>query len=108
MKFLCYLFSLMVFVMSFMPCADTFAETSKKDSAVNHNSSSPEDHMNDLCSPFCQCTCCTTPAATKISVFSILLPVSAEFELGEHIPGDVRNTPISVWQPPKLAYFLSF
>jgi len=69
---------------------------------------SPVSHHNDhedidLCSPFCQCSCC---AGFSIIIAPTVIPLQAEFPTSRvftsHLPEDVIEISLPVWQPPQL------
>ena len=85
-----------------MPCADADMAGNKADYEMVHKKDSP-DHENDLCSPFCQCACCTSPTLTCSDEYSMINPVTESYNYSVHLPGEVTEKPCSIFQPPKLS-----
>src|SRR5262245_22699636 len=99
----------MMLVLSCIPCrdADTIATGNNFTTATSiktdaHHSSHSEH--NDLCSPFCVCSCCSvaftvlTPVVMEIS----FLPVISERVFGNYKDQRPVGIAQSVWQPPRL------
>ena len=56
MKNITFILSLLIFVMSVMPCSDNYTcEDTDTALSAKHDHS---DDEGDLCSPFCFCSCC--------------------------------------------------
>jgi hypothetical protein len=79
--------------------------SSEKTLLTNIHSSDPghTDPAGDLCSPFCQCTCCTAPTLTSVQRVPIAVPLQAEKVYVELLPGKVKKSIIPIWQPPQSA-----
>jgi hypothetical protein len=61
------------------------------------------EEATDLCSPFCQCTCCTT--LSLIFAQNIGIHNQIQGERGFMFPLSAKSLDVSpsVWQPPKMA-----
>lgn len=97
--------SLLVLVLSIMPCSDEGAVGIMERARVEvaQPSHSPQQPFQDECSPFCHCACCATVA--------VVAPV-AELNMHTITPGRVFNAyylsrilefPRAIWQPPQLS-----
>jgi len=94
--------AIIVIVQSCMPCTDAFAMGSGNGKAEVSQSHGCQDPQDDLCSPFCQCGCCTgfafmfhpSPAITPLPKVD---PKHAEFYLSY-----IRSVSLPIWQPPQL------
>ncbi|WP_370526628.1 hypothetical protein [Pedobacter sp. HDW13] len=89
-----------------MPCRDVFALGSSQQRVnaptaqeVSHSS---KTDVNDLCSPFCMCSCCSvmSEVSKPISIAIIFPQVISDYQI--LAPSQVTSLPLSVWQPPKL------
>ncbi|SEM05248.1 hypothetical protein SAMN04488505_103244 [Chitinophaga rupis] len=105
MKFLVYLFSLYVLLLSGVPCdtdsdccADEIAQTSSNRTAKDH------DHRPACpCSPFFACGACHS---IVIPTVQIKLPgqlPTVENLYFFYITPSLPDFPASIWQPPQLA-----
>lgn len=107
MKFFTVIFSIYILALSVLPCSDAYNDCNSN-TALTENSQN-HDHntdLNDICSPFCTCTCCSISANPKFTPFSIkiakVVAVSLlkfpnrEFSFASNFYGNI-------WQPPKIS-----
>lgn len=100
-KVFCIFFAFYFIALTAKPCAD------KKDcNEFKQTEMSKDDHKkqhsDELCTPFCVCSCCSTHALVKdlpseniqIAVINTIYPAKNDFKISSAI--------ISVWQPPKI------
>ena len=111
-SYICYvklfwtIFSIYILVLSTAPCGDEsncneFAETHTN---ITANASQDGSHQDEICSPFCMCSCCGCQG------FHIEPFLSASITFSQSI--DKKITPYesqflsqftaNIWQPPKL------
>ncbi|WP_462265655.1 DUF6660 family protein [Mucilaginibacter sp.] len=102
MKVLCYIFSVMVIVLSLIPCQEDAINNATKTVSSIHQTV-PVRNIPDACSPFCTCSCCTTPTTAQIQMFSFDIPLTGETLYFEHLPGLLVQRDLSVWQPPQIS-----
>ncbi len=109
MKLLSFLIAIMVLALSCMPCSDTGIFTHGNNSRVTTSHTQTTQHIpgeehQDLCSPFCQCACCSlayalpfacTPGTWVKAGWSDQQFVS----FVSHCPSGIA---LPVWQPPQL------
>lgn len=110
MKFLSSILSLLLLVLSCLPCADAdlVVNSSNNDKmlAENHVDHSNEMHF-DLCSPFCICNCCGiqilnfTPTL-NFSLTSLSPNFNTKMEIS-YKSHSVSAFSGSIWQPPQIA-----
>lgn len=85
-----------------LPCNDTHAQT-ETSSVTQVSNVENVQHHKDFCTPFCICSCCTTP---------IIIQTTTTFEVS-FFENFNTQTPIfyksitsnfygSIWQPPQL------
>ncbi|WP_162903450.1 DUF6660 family protein [Taibaiella koreensis] len=108
MKFWSFLIAIMILVLSCMPCSDAGAivPTRNQTSAAagdRHPGGHQEEHR-DLCSPFCQCSCCSLAYALPLlptqSPAAVLLSRNNAFPLLiQQCPAGIALT---IWQPPRF------
>jgi hypothetical protein len=90
-----------------MPCADMEADNSAHNNtefASNHDKDS-HNKSNDLCSPFCICSCCGSQIANYSQSIIISFPIlskSIQTQLPTYQSVLTSNFYGSIWQPPKL------
>ncbi|WP_443947310.1 DUF6660 family protein [Pedobacter sp. AW1-32] len=104
MKFLNWFLSIIILTMCLLPCADGYAQdfSGAQISSVIKSTTAEKNAVADYCSPFCLCSCCSTPTLTKHvvntgAIVPLLLVEYAEFPFN-----NVSTPHISIWQPPKL------
>jgi hypothetical protein len=102
-KGLFYIFFAFYFLfLSVIPCGDKegcnefqqagFAQT------THH-----EDHNDEVCTPFCVCSCCATHFVAT-SIESQFIVTSAETQCyADPATSKVNGAVLPIWQPPKLA-----
>ena len=115
------LFSVYLFLLAFVPCTDgvrmatssdaeTMTQTDAHDHTdFNHESDHSDHHderdCEDLCTPFCLCSCCPspvlltavstfTPSSQVVAISTEVLPFSSVI-----VPSSFFNT---IWQPPRV------
>ncbi|WP_147243595.1 DUF6660 family protein [Chitinophaga flava] len=102
MKWLIYIMSLYILVLSCIPCNDTQAVAMYNHTEVTATHEHNHETQVDFCSPLCVCSCCNvqvTPATSVILPYhmhqvQVIFPV---------LP--VTPLPLSsntIWQPPRL------
>jgi hypothetical protein len=103
MRALSLFFSLMITLLSFIPCNDISLNEGRQQQTSFTASHENTGAVNDVCSPFCTCACCTTPPVTQMHTFVLSAPQSDEFTYAAHIPGNFIQVALPVWQPPQSA-----
>lgn len=109
MKISSVVLSIILFVLSCLPCADAdkdvVYDTNGKVVAERHDDHSKELH-NDLCSPFCICNCCGvqilnfTPTLT-FNITDIPADYITKLEI-TYKPQFASMFSGSIWQPPQI------
>lgn len=107
MRFTAFILSILVLVLSCLPCADADSMTICKADThkeIKKQSKQQEDNNDtDLCSPFCHCACCATFSVINKDVIipqRIEIPVSSSFM--EFLSAEIIEISLPVWQPPQL------
>lgn len=102
-KVLSFVVSVIILIVSCIPCEDSKAYTSNgADKVVISLGSDQTNADTDVCSPFCQCNCC--------SGFSINYFPQTDFttfiRYHQIYPGlsstSIANMASAIWQPPQL------
>ena len=70
-------------------------------SSSSHSSAHTHE---DLCSPFCQCSCCAIAYTFVIpsKLKSVLLQSFTDKPFASYVQPDLLDISLSVWQPPKI------
>lgn len=108
LKFTNIILSLIILLISSMPCADlevnSFAHSSEK--FISNNENHSHDEENDLCSPFCICSCCGSQMASYSQSIVIDFPIPSK-DIKTLLPSYksifTSNFYGSIWQPPQIA-----
>lgn len=110
MKFLSVIVSIVILVVSLVPCPDNLIVkrgSSFKKEITSSNSSNEHNGTSDNCSPFCTCSCCTASAIyyqfSKSQVEKVIFQ-SEKYPL--YNISFSTEVFYSIWQPPKLSWFL--
>jgi hypothetical protein len=108
MKFINFILSIYLVVISCLPCADMEVYSSAHASleiSSNHDDHS-HDKENDLCSPFCICNCCGAQVLSYSPEIVFDFPLAlAVIETKEPFFKSVFTSNFygSIWQPPQIA-----
>ncbi|WP_374163800.1 DUF6660 family protein [Arcticibacter sp. MXS-1] len=104
MKYICFILVLLITALSVIPCSDKpfsveekLSVTSKTEKADQHQA----EH-EDLCSPFCQCSCCNTSTLVSAPISLAVLLNLVQHKHSGILPEKVLNSAASIWQPPQL------
>lgn len=106
MRLTAIILSFLVLVLSCLPCADveSMPSIAQTHSTANKQPSQNKDTEHaDLCSPFCQCACCSMfsvvhpKVVLPVTVFSVSSPIYADYLSAAEI-----EISLPVWQPPQL------
>ena len=108
MKLFSIIISIYIIALSCLPCADmevnSLAHTTTKFTA-NHEDHS-HDKENDLCSPFCICSCCGSQVVSLFHIDAINFPIlfkGIKTQLPTYKSVFASNFYGSIWQPPQKA-----
>lgn len=100
------LLSFILMVLSCLPCADAANDTARSQTTTENHKHEPNDHHNDLCSPFCICNCCGVQILSFTPVLSFVIELipavfSPKPEIGykSHLASMFSG---SIWQPPQI------
>jgi len=103
MKFITTILGLYFMLMAIVPCQDNdlVADDAQTRTSVQSHSGK-DDSLQDVCPPFCNCTCCSTPrtvpAQQIITIFSKTLTRTFPQPT---IPATQQQA-LAIWQPPQL------
>lgn len=101
------IFSMYIMALSVMPCSDVHGECNHNSELVNkaHDPDHPRDH-DDMCSPFCACTCCNTLININLMNVDLKFKSPQASELIQFSLADffyISNIYSKIWQPPKIS-----
>ena len=103
MRLLAVILSLYLVLLGIMPCGDATEEHNHKEKIEAGAHSDHDSADEDLCSPFCSCSCC----GVTLAFFSleIQLPFKqaglSEIKYPQS-ESQILQTSTSFWQPPKI------
>ncbi|MGB5982599.1 MAG: DUF6660 family protein [Nonlabens sp.] len=102
MKWMVAILSMYLLGLNLIPCGDDAIE---HDSVENTCNQEPQEHDDDLCSPFCCCSCCSIPALDLDTANLEWTPVSIEINLHSMYYKNPFWDQFNGWilQPPQLA-----
>ncbi|MGE6353239.1 DUF6660 family protein [Flavobacterium sp. NPDC079362] len=106
MKYICTILTLIIIILSGIPCSDSHATISKNSSVSFSDSTSHKKQVKDECSPFCICNCCRT---IPYLVFDTQVPQEAVVSLPikkkqpSYVSVVYSRFHGSIWQPPKIS-----
>ena len=94
-------------LLSAQPCADIVSPVDPQGHSISetsHIDQPTQDCGMDDCSPFCICSCCSHPAASKQIGFSISVeaaPLTVQTTVGNYQNPYKKTSLSTIWQPPK-------
>ncbi|WP_423776237.1 DUF6660 family protein [Bacteroides graminisolvens] len=105
MRFLAYILSLYILVLTAIPCLDIPEFLSSGNVQVTQNTTNKTQDLPDvdLCSPFCHCSCCVSFISYQ-EVFHIDFTCDSfsQVQYSKYISVFSSFNFASIWQPPKL------
>ena len=110
MRFLSVLIAVLVLALNCMPCSDAGLWAHEGNNKVTTATPNPAGHQDDngthqdLCSPFCQCACCSLAYALPLTLpqDTPVKTVWCDLQFpswAQHCPSGIT---LPVWQPPQL------
>lgn len=105
MRLTAFIMAILILVLSCLPCADTEAMSlSIVKTEVSQSSREHKEHKgNDICSPFCHCSCCSTYSVVNTPLLVPILVQQPERNIyTAHISEALVEISLPVWQPPQL------
>jgi hypothetical protein len=96
------IFALYILSLAIMPCADGYTDAGS--STVVVATSPSGHHEQDLCAPFCICTCCASPIQLNYlaEVRCSLYQYNPKF-ITLYVIDPVVDQTASIWQPPRIS-----
>lgn len=93
--------SILLFILSLMPCSDCYGEESSSDLEIAAESPAEDAHAddNENCSPFC-CACCNFTISQKAFNIDLIYSTSSAYHIAILINEPVKHSG-KIWQPPK-------
>src|SRR6476659_4138475 len=100
MKFFAFIMAVIVLALSYIPCSDVISicEKSKMEIRAQHN----ETQQDDICSPFCTCTCCAGFSINYNVPAIESLPKLLNVNYSPSYFSALIKIALPVWQPPQL------
>jgi hypothetical protein len=104
MKFFAFIMAFLMLALPVLPCADNDEahDDRAKTAIVKQNDQQREQEHNDICSPFCHCTCCAGFSIYHIFTASTSLVLSNRKAYTSYLPDDLIGNSSAIWQPPQL------
>ena len=102
MRWFVYILSCYILVLSCLPCGDAIAHADAQRAQTVQQANGHQQQEEDLCSPFCFCSCCNIQAAPQhLPVISFIDPRPAVSYSPLYVsPLTAVTNP--VWQPPRM------
>ena len=107
MKYLSFLLSIYLLVISILPCSDAHSMDTAAPMRIEQScADNHEAHHTDACSPFCVCNCCSTNVSLTINndvELKTLKPIY--FEQIQYVLQTINFHSTyfgNIWQPPKI------
>ena len=83
------------------PCADK-ADCNEFDQTKTSQSEHHKDHADEICTPFCVCSCCSTNILVTDYSHNLIDLTLINTVYKDHEDSKISSIIISIWQPPKL------
>ncbi|RKE57277.1 DUF6660 family protein [Sphingobacterium detergens] len=105
MKWIATLLLVVIFALFMVPCGDTSINSSRFGSTENDIVHDHNSNQDDMCTPFCYCSCCGSLALNTQFVphkYSILPILFFSQRKVKETPSFFTAYLNSIWQPPKF------
>lgn len=104
MKFLAFIMAFLVLSLSFMPCADKESSTheGKAKSELTKANNHHNDQQQNVCSPFCHCTCCGGFSINHFIAAISNIPLYETNLIITFLSAEIIEVAFPIWQPPQL------
>ncbi len=104
MKFFISLLTVYMLLLSCIPCSDSGNCTDKEGltELISHAGDDEHNDVENICTPFCVCACCSVPvfqAANNISIAKYSLLPQLNFYMVENF---ISTSEGGIWQPPRV------
>ncbi|RPI73653.1 MAG: hypothetical protein EHM47_05680 [Ignavibacteriales bacterium] len=101
MKFIRIILIAVILISTVYPCVDVENISFIEPVSLNTPSENMHNEMEDNCSPFCICACCSVSYSFEnyISLDNILYSTTSSIHLQNNY---LFNPLLSIWQPPKV------
>jgi hypothetical protein len=108
MKNFWLLFSLLILMLSVLPCGDTIeCKDNSKTEIVQHNDHENHNHNSEQCPPFCNCACCGVQLANfDTQLISFKENTTFKFQkekISSYETIYIQKIADKIWQPPKIS-----
>ena len=97
------LLAILILLMAVSPCGDVSEIDACGKGAHSHfsTSSSDHEHVEDICTPFCSCACCSIPLSNNVVALNKLSDSDkSDVPLFQEVPFPPPT--LAIWQPPKI------
>src|SRR5262245_56936464 len=104
MRPLAFILGLLVLTLNWVPCGDHSAFTGGDSQRQTVYAASDRDApCNDVCSPFCTCSCCASVSILfSMPQVASTLPVVSSKKVPAYNAPAYSATLSSIWQPPRM------
>jgi hypothetical protein len=102
-KFLTYILSVYLLLLSVFPCADENSCTDKDETAASVSFSNNEHEEEESCTPFCSCSCCGLQFSKTCNCIKLKSPEPTAVHYAEEIQQQLSEIYFPIWQPPQLS-----
>lgn len=102
MKIFAFFMAVLVLTLSVMPCADINAMSKSNWQTEIKAAHQNSDNHIDICSPFCQCSCCAGFSINHSVAAIVSVSILPHTQTGFFPPSEIIKVSLPVWQPPQL------
>ncbi|RYY61560.1 MAG: hypothetical protein EOO05_05975 [Chitinophagaceae bacterium] len=91
--------------LSNLPCNDCSSEQPESSAVAGiDNTCAGRDHdaHEDLCSPFCHCSCCAGSSISQVHFIESTAGVRTKPVFVSFLPASISEVSLPVWQPPQV------
>jgi hypothetical protein len=107
MKLVWAIFAMYILSLSAIPCGDVLGCNELSQNHENDCGSANEskDHEDEICTPFCICTCCGCPVVKTETpaAFTVAIVQPSEKKIIPYQAEILSQFTAKIWQPPKNA-----
>jgi hypothetical protein len=103
MKLIAYILALYVVTLTILPCIDGNEGNGSIKTELSSNKSHTDHNELDHCSPFCSCSCCSSPVVFQNAIVALDFYSIVQKAIPEYKASYISSTHRSIWQPPKIS-----
>lgn len=107
MRFFALIMAILVLGLCLIPCSDEASvesgETTHVQALCTEDAHAPDHAEEDICSPFCNCSCCASNSINYLVHFESAVPELMNKVFASSLSDNISEVSLPIWQPPQLS-----